>query len=116
MIMCDCGKREMTKEEVMLKEENMKLHEENAMQAEHIMHLQKQIEELSNRIIELPESPIECAALLINAAFEYNTNNIQRAFGAGEKAWAKQYSVSELRQIAEHLLVYCKHNEESDNE
>lgn len=115
--MCDCGKREMTKEEVMLKEKNMKLREENAMQAEQIMHLQKQIDELSDRTIDLPESPIECAMVLINAAFEYNTNNItQRIFGAGEKAWAKQYSVSELRQIAEHLLVYCKHNEESDNE
>ena len=114
--MCDCGKREMTKEEVILKEENMKLREENAMQAEHIMYLQKQINELSDRIIEFPESSIECAAFLINAAFEYKTNNVQRAFGAGEKAWAKQYSVSELRQIAEHLLVYCQHNEESGNE
>ena len=116
MIMCDCGKREMTKEEVILKEENMKLREENAMQAEHIMHLQKQIDELSYRIIELPGNPIECATFLINSGFEYNTNGIQRAFGAGEKAWAKQYSVSELRQIAEHLFVYCNHNEESDNE
>lgn len=114
--MCDCVKREMTKEEVILKEENMKLREENAMQAEHIMHLQKQIDELSDSIIELPGSPIECAALLINAGFEYNTNNIQRVFGAGEKTWINRYSVSELRQIAEHLLVYCAHNEARDDE
>lgn len=25
------------------------------------------------------------------------------------------FSVSELRQIAEHLLVYCNHNSEEDN-
>lgn len=116
MIMCDCDKREMTKEEVMLKEENMKLREENAMQAERIMHLQKQIDELSDEIIDLPESPIECATLLIDSCFEYDASSFQRAFGMGEKACDKRYSVSELRQIAEHLLVYCKHNEESENE
>lgn len=73
-------------------------------------------EELSDEIIDLPESPIECATLLIDSCFEYDTSSFQRAFGMGEKACDKRYSVSELRQIAEHLLVYCKHNEESDNE
>ncbi len=57
-------------------------------------------------------TPIEVAEKLINAESEYETNIIQRAFGAGEKEKYNIFSVSELRQIAEHLLVYCNHNSE----
>ncbi len=60
---------------------------------------------------DLPPEPIQCAAMLIERSFEYETSAVQRAFGAGEKAKAKYYSVDELRQIAEHLLVYCNHME-----
>lgn len=116
MNMCDCGKDEMTMKEVKLKEENMKIREENAMQADHIRCLQKQIDELSNKIISLPGAPIECAMLLISAGFEYEINPSQRAFGAGEKGWTNLYSVSELRQIAEHLIVYCNYREVAEVE
>lgn len=109
--MCDCGKREMTMEELKLKEENMKLKEENAMQADRINCLQEQIDELGKKIISLPDSPIECAMLLISSEFDYETNPLQRAFGMGEKVCSNLYSVSELRQIAEHLLVHCNYNE-----
>lgn len=57
-------------------------------------------------------TPIEVAEKLINAESEYETNSIKRAFGAGEKEKYNIFSVSELRQIAEHLLVYCNANEE----
>lgn len=55
-------------------------------------------------------TPIEIAEKLINAESEYETSSIQRAFGAGEKRRYNIFSASELRQIAEHLLVYCNHN------
>ena len=57
-------------------------------------------------------TPIEVAEKLINAESEYETSSIQRAFGAGEKRRYNIFSASELRQIAEHLLVYCNHNSE----
>ena len=64
--------------------------------------------------IELPETPIECAEMLINAIFEYDTSAVQKAFGAGEKARTNYYSVDELRQIAKHLIVYCNHAENEE--
>ena len=64
---------------------------------------------------DLPPEPIQCAAMLIERSFEYETNSIQRAFGMSEKARTNYYSVDELRQIAEHLLVYCNHMESEDD-
>ena len=61
---------------------------------------------------QLPVEPVDVASMLINAREEYETNSLQRAFGAGEKEVADKYSVDDLRQIAEHLLVYCNHNSE----
>ncbi len=61
-------------------------------------------------------TPIEVAEKLINTEAEYETNSIQRAFGAGEKEKYNIFSVSELRQIAEHLLVYCNHNLEKQED
>jgi len=61
-------------------------------------------------------TPIEVAEKLINAQEEYKTSSIQRAFGAGEKEVYNIFDTSELRQIAEHLLVYCNHQEEDVNE
>ncbi len=60
-------------------------------------------------------TPVEVASTLINAEWEYETNSIERAFGAGEKEKYNIFSVSELRQIAEHLLVYCNHNLEDNS-
>lgn len=59
--------------------------------------LDKQLEE---RKQDLPIEPMEVAQMLINATFEYDetTRNI--------------YDIDQLEQIAEHLLIYCKHNKE----
>ena len=72
-------------------------------------------EKLIENHMDFPSEPIECATMLINASFEYKTNSIQRALGAGETSRAEYYSPSDLRQIAEHLLVYCNHAE-SEND
>lgn len=74
--------------------------------------IEKFKKEISEKEIKLPYEPIEVASMLINARVEYETNALQRAFGAGEKALADKYSDDDLRQIAEHLLVYCNHNSE----
>lgn len=65
--------------------------------------------------LDLPPEPIQCAAMLIERNFEYETSPIRRALGAGEKAHEKYYSADDLRQIAEHLLVYCDHAEVNEN-
>lgn len=55
----------------------------------------------------LPRQPIEVAEMLINADEE------EELFGG------KMYrilEVNDLRQIAEHLLIYCDYNEDRDNE
>ena len=62
----------------------------------------------------LPAEPIKVADMLINAEGEYEHNPIEKAFCGTDKGKYKIFDVSELRQIAEHLLIYCNHNEEEE--
>lgn len=66
-----------------------------------IAEYQKKIEELEKKSdFCFPEEPIKIADLIIHG---------------WETSWDyKHFSISELRQIAEHLLVYCNHNEEAE--
>lgn len=69
--------------------------------------LEKQLESMKN----LPIEPIEVAKLLINSEYEYETSEIQRKLlHKGDTDTCERYNVDELEQIAEHLLIYCKHN------
>ena len=62
---------------------------------------------------ELPCDPILAAKTLINAKIEYEPTSLQKAlFKTEGKCLADKYSNDDLEQIAEHLLVYCKHNKE----
>lgn len=54
----------------------------------------------------LPKEPIGVAEMLINAHKRYLYEN--------SAYYSKIFNVSELRQIAEHLLVYCNHNKEEE--
>lgn len=54
----------------------------------------------NNSTAELPFDAIEVANFLINEKYEYR--NIE----------CRKYEIEDLEQIAEHLLVYCKHNKE----
>lgn len=55
---------------------------------------------------ELPTDPIEVAQMLINATYE-------RQNCMTGKVYDKDiYDIDDLEQIAEHLLVYCKHHRE----
>lgn len=64
---------------------------------------------------ELPTDPMEVAKMLINATYERETNSIERAiYKCGDSETAQRYSIDDLEQIAEHLLVYCKHHREDE--
>lgn len=58
----------------------------------------------------LPTEPIKVADMLINAEGEYEHNPIEKALYKEGKGTYRIFDISELRQIAEHLLVYCNHN------
>lgn len=62
---------------------------------------------------ELPIEPIEVAAMLIKATITRQTTQIQKAFNKNcpDEYEADRYSNEDLRQIADHLLVYCNHAE-----
>lgn len=55
---------------------------------------------------ELPTEPIKLAMMLIDAGYAYQNTN------TGMQHRGSLYSKSDLRQIAEHLLVYCNNTEE----
>lgn len=60
---------------------------------------------------EIPEEPIKVAEMLITAKGECEPLHI------GNNVFKDTYrifDVSKLRQIAEHLLIYCNHNKEEE--
>lgn len=66
-----------------------------------IAEYQKKIKEMDDRaILEFPTEPIDVANFLIN--------------GLGASWHYDSFGLSELRQVAEHLLVYCNHNGEAE--
>lgn len=78
----------------------------------HIDRLKADLAEAQDNKVELPYEPIKVAEMLIDATGTYKTNSLSRAFGAGDTGIYNLYSKSDLRQIAEHLLVYCNNAEE----
>lgn len=61
----------------------------------------------------LPTEPIKVASMMINAEGEYEHNSIAKALCKEDKGTYRIFDIGELRQIAEHLLVYCNHNGEA---
>lgn len=74
--------------------------------------LKADLEEAQDNKIELPHEPIKVAEMLIYATETYETSSLAKRFGAGDTATYKLYSNADLRQIAEHLLVYCNNSED----
>lgn len=68
--------------------------------------------EKGNVIDFLPTEPIKVADMLINTEGEYEHNPIAKALCGEDKGAYRIFDISELRQIAEHLIVYCNHNGE----
>ena len=93
----------------------MKLDDRNCQiekMQDHIDCLKADLEEAQYNKIQLPHEPIKVAETLIDATGTYKTNSLSRAFGAGDTETYNLYSKSDLRQIAEHLLVYCNNSDE----
>ena len=59
-------------------------------------------------LVKLPFDALETANMLINAT--YKRKNCM----TGTMYDKDVYDINDLEQIAEHLLVYCKHNKESE--
>lgn len=78
----------------------------------HIDCLKADLAEAQERKFELPIEPIKVASMLIDATETYETSSLAKRFGAGDTATYKLYSNADLRQIAEHLLVYCNNSED----
>lgn len=65
----------------------------------------------------LPTEPIKVADMLINATYTREKGDIEKTFykafgNNSDMVEENVFDISELRQIAEHLLVYCNHNGE----
>ena len=66
----------------------------------------KTTKDKNERTVELPFDPLETANMLINATYKAENPFLER------KVDRNVYNIDDLEQIAEHLLVYCKHNRE----
>lgn len=80
-------------------------------------------EKVCDKISEfLPPEPIKIADMLISATYTRQKSTLEKTFSKAvfgnnsDTLTENVYSKSELRQIAEHLLVYCGHNVEGRNE
>ena len=83
------------------------LKDENDELKQHIAELE------SKETSELPFDALETANMLINATYRRKANGIDRLRGCVEDTIeTDMYSIDVLEQIAEHLLVYWKHNKE----
>ena len=71
--------------------------------------LKKRIAELeSKETVDLPFNPLETANMLINAEYKAEAPFLNKQVDMNV------YDIDDLEQIAEHLLVYCKHNREDE--
>ena len=74
----------------------------------------KTTKDVNDRMIELPFDALETANMLINATYSRKTSSVEKAFTGCNVVKGDIYSVDDLDQNAEHFLVYCKHNKESE--
>ena len=62
----------------------------------------------TDRLVKLPFDPLETANILINATYKAEIPFLEKQVDRNV------YDIDDLEQIAEHLLVYCKHNREDE--
>ena len=84
-----------------------------------IEKLKSELEEKSDfetdRLVKLPFNQLETANMIINATYKRKVKGFDKASCC--EAYTidtDMYSIDDLEQIAEHLLVYCKHNREDE--
>ena len=70
--------------------------------------LETKVDFETDRLVKLPFDALETANMLINATYNAEIPFLERQVDRNV------YDIDDLEQIAEHLLVYCKHNKESE--
>ena len=68
--------------------------------------LEAKVDFETDSLVKLPFDPLETANMLINATYK-----AEIPF-TGKRVDRNVYDIDDLEQIAEHLMVYCKHNRE----
>lgn len=95
-----CGIREFEGNKYIEYEKYQEVLEENEEKEYVIDELKEKLMEAEEYLFELPSSPIDVAKMLIDSSVKF-TNVF------GKEREAERYDKQELRQIAQHLLVYC---------
>ena len=80
------------------------LRESKACIAQLKNELQKKCSFETDRLVKLPFDALETANMLINATYKDEIPFLERQVDRNV------YDIDDLEQIAEHLLVYCRHN------
>lgn len=62
----------------------------------------------TDRLVRLPFDAMETANMLINATYKEEIPFLERQVDRNV------YNIDDLEQIAEHLIVYCKHHKNSE--
>ena len=70
--------------------------------------LEEKVDFETDRLVKLPFNTLETANMLINATYKAEIPFLEREVDRDI------YDIDDLEQIAEHLLVYCKHNREDE--
>ena len=70
--------------------------------------LEAKVDFETDRLVKLPFDPLETANMLINATYKAEIPFLERQVDRNV------YDIDDLEQIAEHLVVYCKHNREDE--
>ena len=70
--------------------------------------LETKVDFETDRLVKLPFDPLETADMLINAKYIDEIPFLERRIDRNI------YDIDDLEQIAERLLVYCKHNKECE--
>ena len=70
--------------------------------------LEEKVDFETDRLVKLPFDPLETANMLLNATYKDKIPFLERQVDRN------LYDIDDLEQIAEHLLVYCKHNKEDE--
>ena len=70
--------------------------------------LEAKVDFETDRLVKLPFDALETANMLINATYKAEIPFLERQVDRDV------YGIDDLEQIAEHLLVYCKHNQEDE--
>ena len=70
--------------------------------------LEAKVDFETDRLVKLPFDPLETSNMLINATYKAEIPFLERQVDRNV------YDINDLEQIAEHLVVYCKHNREDE--